>query len=197
MLSSICCCSHTFFSLSFYESIHIQQFEALQNHHCAFQESHNYGKSMQKSVVFPVQELPALCENCTKSFHPGQENKIFYKKKWNAFTFLPFENVFRSILLTSRMVAVIECQIEKVLQWLLPWRIWRLRCLLAHDEWVGVIEDVSLIHHDWFNRARRAGQFHSSKKIKNSICCHICAGLMPRGQITPLHFQSAALSSAD
>lgn len=36
---------------------------------------------MQKSVVFPVQELAALCENSAESFHLGQKEKKVHPQK--------------------------------------------------------------------------------------------------------------------
>lgn len=88
--------THLCFFFSFCNSINIHQFLALQNHHWAVPKSHRYGKFMQKSVVLPMQELPALCENSAESFHLGQDKKkkVLALKSETSFPFLPFEKDF-------------------------------------------------------------------------------------------------------
>lgn len=114
---------------------------------------------MQKSVVFPVQELLQH-----RIFSSWLEKKRFHTKTCN---FIYIFSIWKRVCtrwLTSRMEPVIESESENGLQWHLPWRMWQRCCLLAHDKWETVIEDVSLIHHNWFNRSRCTGQFHSRKK---------------------------------
>lgn len=88
---------YTYVLFSLYNSINIHCFLALQNHHWAVQKSHCYGKFIQKSVVLPVQELLALCENNAESFHHGhlkKKKKFLHKKTETSFPFFPFEKGF-------------------------------------------------------------------------------------------------------
>lgn len=71
------------FFFSFHNSINIH-----------VQKLHRYGKCMQKSVVLPVQELPALCENSAESFHLSRKKKVLAQKSETAFPFLPFEKLY-------------------------------------------------------------------------------------------------------
>lgn len=102
-------------------------FVALQTHFCFFfsfhnsinihvQKLHRYGKCMQKSVVLPVQELPALFENSAESFHLSRKKKSSCAKKRNCISIFAFRKALCTPRLTSRMESVIECESENGLQ---------------------------------------------------------------------------------
>lgn len=135
---------------------------------------------MQKSVVLPEQELPALFSHSAESFHLGwkKKKKSSGTKSWNLiYIFAFWKRVLRP---------TVDLQ-GRACNWMWEWK-WSAVTLAmknvepvlsvsTNDKWEAVIEDASLIHRDWFNRAGRVGQFHRrKKKWKNYICYHICAG---------------------